>query len=114
MTSSAVATSSGGTVRPSALAVFMLITSSNFSGVNAGLAEDGLVVDSVIDQAAGRSEPSAIIDRRNGMARCQRHDLLSPLREELVAADDEPVGLQLGEGEEGGVDLAFGACPHDR
>ena len=48
------------------------------------------------------------------MARCQRHELLAPAGEERIGADDERAGLQLDEGGEGGVDLAFGAGLQDR
>jgi hypothetical protein len=47
------------------------------------------------------------------MARCQRHELLSPARHERIGVDDERAGLQLDEGGEGGVDLAFGASLQD-
>ena len=68
---------------------------------------------SIADQAAGRDEFAPLVDRRNGMACCQRHKLLAPADEERVAADDERAGLQLDEGGEGGVDLAFGASLQD-
>ena len=45
--------------------------------------------------------------------RCQRHELLAPAVEERIAGDDERAGMQLDEGGEGGVDLAFGAGLQD-
>ena len=48
------------------------------------------------------------------MARGQRHELLAPADEERIGADDERAGLQLDEGCESGVDLAFGAGLQDR
>ena len=47
------------------------------------------------------------------MARRQRHELLAPAVEERIGADEERAGLQLDEGGEGGVDLAFGAGLQD-
>ena len=43
------------------------------------------------------------------MACRQRHELLVPAVEERLGADEERAGLQLDDGREGGVDLAFGA-----
>ena len=48
------------------------------------------------------------------MARRQRHELLAPIVEERIVADDQRAGMQLDEGREGGVDLAFGAGLQDR
>ena len=48
------------------------------------------------------------------MACRQRHELLAPAVEERIGADDERAGMQLDEGGEGGVDLAFGAGLQDR
>src|SRR5258707_5160925 len=62
---------------------------------------------SIADQAAGRGEFTPRIDRRNGTARCQRHELLAPAGQERIRADDERASMQLDQGGEGGVDLAF-------
>ena len=43
------------------------------------------------------------------MACRQRHELFAPAVEERVGADGERASMLLGEGDEGGVDLAFGA-----
>src|SRR5436305_766449 len=50
---------------------------------------------------------------RNGGPRRLRYELLAPAVEERVAGDHEPVGMQLDEGCEGGIDLAFGAGLQD-
>jgi len=85
MTSSARARIDGGTVRPRALAVWRLTTSSNVVGcctgrsaglapvedlsdVNANLANGSRAARSVADQAPDRNELTPVIDRRNGMA----------------------------------------------
>ncbi len=47
------------------------------------------------------------------MACRQRHELLAPAVEERIGADDERAGMQLDEGGESGVDLAFGAGLQD-
>src|SRR5580704_8417721 len=65
--------------------------------------EDG-EARSVTDQAAGSGVLAPLIDRRNGMARCQRHELLAPAVEERIGADDEAAGVQLDESHEGRVD----------
>jgi hypothetical protein len=78
-----------------------LLALENPSGVNAGLARDSCVVNSIADQAAGSGERALLIDRRNGMARCQRRELLASAVEEPIGADDEPAGLQFDEGREG-------------
>ena len=57
------------------------------SDVNAGLAEGSGDTRSKADQAAGRDEFTERIDRRNGMARCQRRELLDPAAEERIADD---------------------------
>src|SRR6266446_968406 len=79
----------------------------NPSGVDADLAKDSCLVNSIADQAAPRDEWAVRIDRWNNMARCQRHELLYPAAEEH-GVDNEGAGLQLDEGGESGVDLAFG------
>jgi len=40
----------------------------NPSGVNADLATDSCDINSIADQAAGRGEPSILVDRRYGIA----------------------------------------------
>src|SRR5260370_10838853 len=79
----------------------------DLSGVNADLAIDRSEARSIADQAAGSGEFSPLVRRRNGMARCQRYELLAPAVEERIGGDDERAGMQLDEGCEGGVDLAF-------
>ena len=130
ITSSARARIDGGTVRPSAFAVLRLIDQlecrrllnrqigglgalEDLSGVNALLAIDSREAQSIADQPAGRCELTQLIDRRNGMARGQRHELLASADEEGIGADDEPPALQLEQGCEGGVDLAFGGGLQD-
>src|SRR5712664_3637492 len=43
----------------------------------------------IADQTAGGAEIAAEIHRRNGMASGQRHELVSPVDEERIGADDE-------------------------
>jgi hypothetical protein len=54
------------------------------------------------------------MNRRHGMERCQRNDLLAPTAEERIGADNKCAGLQLDKSGEGGVDLALGAGLQDR
>src|SRR5437763_12136976 len=51
---------------------------------------------SIADQAAGSDEFAPRIDRRNGMAQCQRHELLAPAAEERIGGDEKRVSMQLG------------------
>src|SRR5262249_23930491 len=60
----------------------------DLSDINADLEIDSHVARSIADQAAGRGEFAPIIDRRNGMTRCQRHELVTPAEEEQLALDD--------------------------
>jgi hypothetical protein len=86
----------------------------DLSGVNADLTIYGREAGSIGDQAAGRSVLTPRTDRRYGMARRQRHDLLAPDDEERIGVNDEPAGFQLDEGGEGAVDLGFGVGFQDR
>src|SRR5260221_13764454 len=83
------------------------------SGINADLSIGRRKARAIADQAAGRSVFTDPIDRRNGMACCQRHDLLAPAVDEWFGGDDERVGGALDEGGEGGVYFAFGAGVQD-
>ena len=47
------------------------------------------------------------------MARCQRNELFAPGEEDRVGTDDKRAGVQLDDGSESGVDLAFSASPQD-
>src|SRR6516164_2909824 len=128
MTSSARARIDGGTVRPRALAVLRLTTSSNFVGcwtgrsaglsparnstnIGPGLAPSLGEAASIADQAACLRELAPLIDRRNAMTCGQRHQLIAPTKEELVAADDEHPRLLLGERRQGGLDIRFRCRP---
>src|SRR5213076_476318 len=83
------------------------------TGVNADLAIGSRDARPLADQAAELDELTPLVYRRNGIARRQRHELLAPAGEERISADEERPDLQLDEGREGGVDLAFGACLED-
>ena len=85
----------------------------NLSGVNANQAKGSYEVQSIADQAASFDELARLVDRRNAAGCRQRRELLAPVGKEWVAADDERAGMQLDEGCEGGVDLAFGAGGQD-
>jgi hypothetical protein len=91
-----------------------ICTLEDLSDVNADQAKGSRETRSIADEAAGRSELAPRIDRRNGMARCQRHDLLAPVGEERIRADDERAGVQREQRGEGISDLACGGGLHDR
>jgi len=74
------------------------------SGVNAGLTKESGEVRAIADQPAGHDETPVPRDRRNGMTRCQRYELIAPAKQEGIGGDEECVGMQLGEGR---LDLAF-------
>jgi hypothetical protein len=84
-------------------------TLQNSPGVNAGLAKESVGVGAIAHQAAGRYKYRVPIDRRNGVLRCQGHELRAPAGEERIGRDEEPAGLQLLDGRKGGIDLGFGA-----
>ena len=130
ITSSASASSVGGTVRPSALAVLRLITNSNLvgcmdrqvgrllalenaAGIDAGLAVRFGKAGSVAHQAAGHGELAPKVDRGHRVAGRQRDDLIAPAVEERIGANDERAGPLLDHGCEGRVDVAFGAGIQD-
>src|SRR6266478_975364 len=81
----------------------------DLSGINAGLVIGSREARSVADQAAGSRKFTRLIDRRKAMARRQLDELAASAEEERIGADDERAGLQLDEGCESGIDLAFGA-----
>src|ERR1700730_12777977 len=53
---------------------------------------------SIADQAARGDRLTLLIDRRNGIACRQRHELVAPAGEERVTADDKRAGMLLDEG----------------
>src|SRR5918995_4572311 len=81
-------------------------TLEDLSGVNAHQAKGSFEARSIADEAAGSGELAPRIDRRNGMARGQRHDLLALVGEERIRADDERAGVQRDQRGEGIFDLA--------
>src|SRR5215831_10648359 len=83
------------------------------AGVSADQAKGSCEARPIADQAAGTGELAPRIYRWNCMARCQRHELLTPAREERIGTDDERTGLLLNEGRESGVDLAGAAGLED-
>src|SRR5690242_3958034 len=66
----------------------------DLSGINAALAIDSREARSIADQAACRGELAPLIDRRNGMAYRQRHDLVAPAVEKCTGADDQRAGTR--------------------
>ena len=109
MISSALDDSPGGTSRPSAFAVFRLITNSNLvgcttrqvgrllapenpTGVDADLTIGIDEARAVARQPAGRGKLTSFINRRNGMARCQRNDLIALAVKERVGANQQRSG----------------------
>src|SRR5215469_16459007 len=72
-----------------------LLTLEDLSRVMADQAKGISEAWSIADQAAGSDEFAPRIARRNGMARCQRHELLAPAGQERIGGDDERVNMQL-------------------
>src|SRR5260221_10677727 len=81
----------------------------DLAGVNAGLAHGSRLARSIADQAAGSGGFTPRIDRWNGMARCQRHEVLAPAEEQWIGEDEARAGMQFAGGCESGGGLAFGA-----
>src|SRR6516162_6524424 len=67
----------------------------------------------IANQAARRHEFAPFVDRRNGMTRRERYELLAPAIEEGIGADDECTNVQLHKGGEGSIDRSFGAGCQD-
>src|SRR4029077_11941751 len=67
----------------------------DLSRVSAEQAKGRSEACSIADQAAGSGEFTPRIDRRNGMARCQRHELLAPAGQARIRADAERASMQL-------------------
>ena len=113
MTSSARPSSGSGIVKPSVLAVFMLMISSTFTACCTGKigrllalenparvdADKTIHIDkvgAVTHQAAGRSGLAPWIARRNCMPCRQLDELFAVAGEEWVGRDDECTGVPLG------------------
>ena len=126
ITSSARASSVGGTVKPSILAVSRLMTSSNLrrlhdrqvrglraledaAGIDADLTIRIRNAGSVAHQPADFGISRDRISRRDRVARRQVDQLDTPAGEEGVGADEERVGPLARKRCEGRIDLAAGA-----
>jgi hypothetical protein len=68
----------------------------------------------IADQTASLGVYAPRINRRNRLTYGQCYQLLAMAFEKRISLDDHPVGAQLGEGREGGADLAFAARLQDR
>src|SRR6516162_8435782 len=86
----------------------------NFSDVNADLAMDRRKAGAIADQTTSLGVYTPRINRRNRLTYGQCYQLLAMAFEKRISLDDQAVGAQLGEGSEGGADLAFAACVQDR
>ncbi len=116
MTSSAIASSVGGTVRPIDLAVPALMTSSNFVGRSAGTSagispfrirphvEPGLAKHA--HQPADLWKRTIDVDRRDRMARRQCRKLHKPVGKKDGWANKQRVGPFFYQARQGAVDLA--------
>src|SRR5205823_11943026 len=85
----------------------------DLSDVNADLAKGSGGARSIADEATGLREVRQRIDRRNGMMRRQRNELLASVAEERIGEGEERSGMQFDEGCESGADLAFAAGLQD-
>jgi hypothetical protein len=74
-----------------------------------GIGNDG----SVTHQTAGRGELALLVDRRNGMLRRERHDLIASADEIGVGADQDRRDLPLRKHHERRIDLALVARIHN-
>src|SRR5262245_51151285 len=90
-----------------------LLALKNPTGVEGGLTISIRETRPITSQATGRGKLTSFIDRRNGMARCQRNDLIALAAEERVRADQERSGAGLSYGCERHVDLAFSIRAQD-
>jgi hypothetical protein len=129
ITSSARASSVGGTSRPSALAVCRLMMNSNFvdcsTGKSAGLALEDLTgvgadltihartIGVVAHQPAGFDSLATGIARGNPVVRRKRDKLDASAGKEHVASDVQGIGAVVHEGGESRLDLAARAGVED-
>src|SRR5262245_13338292 len=128
ITSSARASSEGGTLRPSVLAALRLITKSNLvdsmtgrsagfsplrilpAYINAGLAIFVRNAGSVAHETASGDELTIMIECRNGVAFRQRDQLLAPHIKERVGGDNKRSWCR---NRKGRINLGFTACRQD-
>src|SRR6516165_4787433 len=130
ITSSARASSVGGTSRPSALAVCRLMTNSNLvdcknrqlgglraledlTGVDADLTPRVQNIGPIAHQQARFDHLTVGTTGRYPIARRERRKLDAPVDEEHLGHNEEGVGPVAYEGGEGRLDLAAGACIED-
>ena len=126
ITSSARASSDGGTSRPSALAVLRLIDELEFhrllhrqvgrflalekaAGIVADQAERVAETGSVAHQAAGGGEIAPFINRGKRVARRQRHELIASALQERIELLQQRTPSLVRDGGEGRLDIAFAA-----
>jgi hypothetical protein len=69
-----------------------LLAPENPAGVDAGLTIGIGEARAVTRQAAGRGKLTSFINRRNGMARCQRNDSIALAVKERVGANQQRSG----------------------
>src|SRR5215471_13784460 len=107
-----------GTVMPSALAVFRLITSSTLvdcctgksaglspsAGIDPGQAVRVVNAASIADRPAGRDEFAEFVNCWHGVAHGQRSELLAAAREEWIGADCQRSYSQAHQGREGCIE----------
>src|SRR5437764_694179 len=87
-------------------------TLKNLSDVSTDIAIGVGQARSITDQAACRDVYAKVIDGRNRVAGSQRHDLLATAEVSRIG-DEQSTGLEIDEGSEGGIDIAFGARVQD-
>jgi hypothetical protein len=119
-----------GTVIPSALAVLRFRNSSTFVACctwqlarlfafeNTGDIDAGETVTirgaaAIARQAASSGELAALVDRRHGVAECQRGKLFLPRGKKRISGDDEPARSQLDQVGKHSIEVTFGAGIQD-
>jgi hypothetical protein len=86
-----------------------LLALEDTAGVDADLAKQLRNIRSVAYQTAGRGELAIRTDRRNGVAKCQRAELLAARNKVWVGADHQRTGPQLNQRRKGRIEIVIGA-----
>src|SRR5260370_18093820 len=82
--------------------VYRLSPLEDFPRVDTNLTPKRSDIGSVTHKTAGIDETLQLIDRWNEVARSQRSDLLATKKKERVCANNNSVGVFLGDNREGG------------
>src|SRR5262249_6065594 len=90
-----------------------IVALENAADVNTGLAIAVGQASTVTDQPACDGKLVLLVNRRDSMMRCQRHDLIAPTVEEWVRADNKRANLEPDNSVERQIEFIFTVCMQD-